>query len=175
MNSLQEKINQDLKKAFVGKEELTVSVLRMLNSAIHNKEIEKRTKLSKTPSFAKASEDKEKLEKLKQESRLAEEEVLDVVSSEAKKRKDSIEEFKKGGRQDLADKETKELEILKKYLPEQMGEEQIREKVKKVIAEVGAAGPKDTGKVMSALMPKLKGKAEGGIVSKIVGELLKGE
>ena len=163
MNSLQEKINQDLKKAFMGKEELTVSVLRMLNSAIHNKEIEKRTKCSKT------EKDIKKLEEL---SKLTEEEVLEVVSSEAKKRRDSIVEFEKGGRQDLADKETKELEILKKYLPEQMGEEQIREEVKKVIEEMNTAGPKDMGKVMSALMPKLKGKAEGGIVSKIVNELL---
>ncbi len=163
MNSLQEKINQDLKKAFVGKEELTVSVLRMLNSAIHNKEIEKRTKLSKQ---------EKDIEKLKESSQLIEEEVIEVISSEAKKRKDAIIEFAKGGRQDLADKETKELAILKKYLPEQMSEEQIREIVQKAIAETGAAGPKDTGKVMSALMPKLKGKAEGGIVSKIVNELL---
>ena len=163
MNSLQEKINQDLKKAFVGKEELTVSVLRMLNSAIHNKEIEKRTKLSKQ---------EKDIEKLKESSQLTEEEVVEVISSEAKRRKDAIIEFAKGGRQDLADKETKELAILKKYLPEQMSEEQIREIVQKAIAETGAAGPKDTGKVMSALMPKLKGKAEGGIVSKIVNELL---
>lgn len=173
MTSLQEKINQDLKKAFVGKEELVVSVLRMLNSAIHNKEIEKRTKLSKTPAFAEASADKEKLKKLEQESRLTEEEVLDVVGSEAKKRKDSILEFGKGGRQDLVDKETKELEILKKYLPEQMSEDAIKEIVKKAISETGAAGPKDTGKVMAAIMPKLKGKAEGGIVSKIVNDLLR--
>jgi hypothetical protein len=73
------------------------------------------------------------------------------------------------------EKEKKELEILKKYLPEQMSEDRIKEEAKKVIEEIGASGPKDTGKVMSALMPKLKGKAEGGMVSKIVGELLKGE
>ena len=83
-------------------------------------------------------------------------------------------EFEKGGRKDLVEKETKELEILKKYLPEQMSEEQVIEEAKKMIAEIGATGPKDTGKVMSALMPKLKGRAEGGIVSKIVSELLKG-
>ena len=164
MTSLQEKINSELKKAFMGKEELTVSVLRMLNSAIHNKEIEKRTKLSKQ---------EKDIEKLKESSQLTEEEVIEVISSEAKKRKDAIIEFAKGGRQDLADKETKELEILKKYLPEQMGEEQIREEAKKVIEEMNAAGLKDTGKVMSALMPKLKGKAEGGVVSKIVNELLR--
>ncbi len=164
--ALQEKINEELKRALIEKDELIVSVLRMLNSAIHNKEIEKRTKLSKT------EKDIKKLEKL---SKLTEEEILEVASSEAKKRKDSIVEFKKGNRNDLVEKEEKELEILKKYLPEQMSEEQIKEEVKTVIKEVGAMGPRDTGRVMAVLMPKLKGKAEGGIVSKIVGELLKGE
>jgi len=171
--SLIEKINQDLKKAFKEKKELEVLVLRGLNAAIHNKEIEKRTRLSKELSFAEASEDKEKLEKLKEGSKLTEEEFIEVISSEAKKRKEAIEEFKKGGRNDLVEKEEKELEILKKYLPEQMSEDQIKEEAKKVIEEVSATSPQDTGKVMSALMPKLKGKAEGGMVSKIVSELLK--
>lgn len=165
MTLLQEKINQDLKKALMEKEELVVSVLRMLNSAIHNKEIEKRTKLSK------AEKD---IKKLEEGSKLTEEEALEAAASEAKKRKEAIIEFGKGGRQDLVDKETKELEIIKKYLPEQMSEEEIKEEVKKVIREVGAASPKDAGKVMAVIMPKLKGKVEGGVVSKIVNELLKG-
>jgi len=163
---LKEKINNELKKAMQDKNELLLLVLRGINAAIHNKEIEKRTKLSKQ---------EKDIEKLKELSKLTEEEVMEVISSEAKKRKDSIEEFKKGGRDDLVEKEEKELEILKKYLPEQMSEEQIREEAKKVIEETGAAGPQDTGKVMGALMPKLKGKAEGGVVSKIVSELLRGE
>ena len=166
MNLLQEKINNELKKALQEKDELLLLVLRGVNAAIHNKEIEKRTQLSKQ---------EKDVEKLKKESKLIEEEVMQVISSEAKKRKDSIEEFKKGGRDDLVEKEEKELEILKKYLPEQMSEEQIKEQAKKAIEETGAAGPQDTGKVMGALMPKLKGKAEGGMVSKIVSELLKGE
>jgi len=169
---LQERINQDIKQAMQSKEELLLLVLRGISAAIHNKEIEKRTKLSKTSSYAKASEDKEKLEKLEKESKLIEEEVIEVISSEAKKRKDSIEEFTKGNRQDLVDKETKELEIIKKYLPEQMSEDAIKEIVEKAIAETNAAGPKDTGKVMSAIMPQLKGKADGQLVSKIVNELL---
>lgn len=164
--TLKEKINQDIKKAMVEKSELLLLVLRGINAAIHNKEIEKRTKMSKT---------EKDIKKLEEGSKLIEEEVLEVISSEAKKRKDSIFEFGKGGRQDLVDKETKELEILKTYLPEQMSEEQIKEEAKKVIEEIGAASSKDIGKVMSTLMPKLKGKAEGGVVSKIVGELLKGE
>jgi uncharacterized protein YqeY len=162
--SVIEKINEDLKKAQQEKDELEVLVLRGINAAIHNKEIEKRTKLSK--------EEKD-IEKLKEGSKLTEEEIVEVVSSEAKKRKEAIEEFRKGDRDDLAKKEEKELEILKKYLPEQMGEEQIKEEAKKVIKEVSAIGPQDTGKVMEVLMPKLKGKAEGGMVSKIVSQLLK--
>ncbi len=160
---LREKINQDLKKAQQEKNELIILVLRGINAAIHNKEIEKRTKLSK--------EEKD-IEKLEKESKITEEEVMEVVSNETKKRKEAIEEFKKGNRNDLAEKEEKELEILKEYLPEQMSEEQIREEAKKTIEETGATGPQDTGKVMSILMPKLKGKAEGGLVSKIVQELL---
>lgn len=147
--SLQEQINQDLKKAQQEKDELVILVLRGVNSEIHNKEIEKKGE------------------------ELIEEEVLEVIISEAKKRKEAIEEFRKGNRDDLVEKEQKELEILKKYLPDQIGEEQIKEQAKKTIEEVGAAGPQDTGKVMAALMPKLKGKAEGGVVSKIVNELLR--
>lgn len=163
---LQEKINKDLKQAQQERNELLLLVLRGLNAAIHNKEIEKRTKLSK--------EEKD-IEKLKEESKLTEEEIMDVLLGEAKKRREAIEEFKKGGRDDLVKKEEKELEILKKYLPGQMNEEEIKEEAKKVIEEVGAVGPQDTGKVMGALMPKLKGRAEGGVVSKIVSDLLKGE
>lgn len=165
MNSLQENLNNNLKTALKERKELLILVLRGLNAAIHNKEIEKRTKLSKQ------EKDIKKLEEL---SKLSEEEVLEIISSEAKKRRDSIAEFQKGNRQDLVDKETKELEIIKKYLPEQMSEDAIKEIVKKAIAETGAAGPKDTGKVMSKIMPQLKGKADGSLVNKIVGELLKG-
>jgi len=163
---LRETINNEIKKAMQGKNELLLLVLRGLNAAFHNKEIEKRTKLSKT------EKDIAKLEKL---SKLSDEEVIEVISSEAKKRNDSIVEFKKGNRSDLVEKEEKELEILKKYLPEQMSEEQISEEAKKAIKETGAVGPKDTGKVMAALMPKVKGRAGGDVVSRIVATLLKGE
>jgi uncharacterized protein YqeY len=171
---LQERINGDIKKAMIEKNELLLLVLRGINSAIKNKEIEKRTKLSKTSAFAKASADKGKLDKLEQESKLTGEEVIDVISSEAKKRRDSIVEFEKGGRQDLVDKETKELEIIKTYLPEQMSEDAVKKIVKIAIEEVKAIGPKDTGKVMAAIMPQVKGKTDGSMVSRIVGELLKG-
>jgi hypothetical protein len=170
---LQEKINSEIKQAMINKEELLLLVLRGINASIKNKQIEKRTKLVKTPAFAEATADKEKAEKLEQECKLSDEEIIDVISSEAKKRKDSIFEFEKGNRPDLVEKEQKELEILKKYLPEQMSEDAVREIVQKAIEETGAVGPKDTGKIMAKIMPQVKGKADGSIVSKIVGELLK--
>ena len=168
---LREKINQDLKRAMRDKDELLILVLRSINSEIHNKEIEKTRQKRKAYLGGPAT--------IPQEAdlggELTDEEVTEVVASEAKKRKEAIEEFKKGDREDLAEKEEKELEILKKYLPEQIGEEQIKQEAQKTIEEIGATGPQDTGKVMSVLMPKLKGKAEGGVVSKIVDELLRNE
>ncbi len=162
--SVKEKINSDLKEALKTKDELKISVLRGINSALKNKEIEKRTKISK--------EEKD-LEKLKELSALTEDEIIEVLLSEAKKRKDAIEEFKKGKRMDLAEKEEKELKILEEYLPEQMSEEEIKEAAKRAIEEVKAIGPRDMGRVMSVLMPQLKGRADGKTVSRIVNELLK--
>jgi len=161
--SLKEKIQADTKKAMQARDQLKVSVLRMLMAAVFNKEKEKRAKLSKS------GEDLEKLDKL---SKLTDEETTEVISSEAKKRKDSIEQYEKGNRQDLADQEKKELKILVSYLPEQMSEEEISKLVKEKIEELGASGPKDTGKVMGALMTQLKGKADGNLVNKIVQEEL---
>jgi len=161
--SLKEKIQTDIKKAMQQKDDLQVSVLRMLMAAVFNKEKEKRAKLSKTEEF----------EKLDELSQLTDEETIEVISSENKKRKDSIEQYEKGNRQDLADKEKKEMEILMNYLPEQMSEEEIRKIVKEKIEELGASTPQDIGKVMGALMPQLKGKAEGTMVNKIIQEELK--
>ena len=162
--SLKEKIQTDIKKAMQEKDQLKVSVLRMLMAAVFNKEKEKRAKLSKT---------EEELEKLDELSKLTDEEIIEVISSENKKRKDSIEQYEKGNRQDLADQEKKESEILTKYLPEQMPQEEIRKLVKEKIKEIGASRPKDIGKVMGTLMPQLKGKADGTVVNKIVQEELR--
>lgn len=161
----QEKINQDIKTAMLARDEARLLVLRGLNAAIGNKMIEKRTKLSKTESD---------VAKLEETSKLNDEEIQDVIISETKKRRESILEFGKGGRQDLVDKETKELETLQQYLPEQLSEEAVREIVKKAIVETGAASPKDMGKIMAKIMPQVKGKTDGSIVGKIAGELLKG-
>lgn len=100
------------------------------------------------------------------------EDVIAVIQKEVKQRKDSIEQFSAAGRQDLVDKEQKELERLEKYLPEQMSEEEIKKLVAEAIAQTGASSLQDIGKVMGALMPKTKGKADGSIVSRIVKEEL---
>jgi uncharacterized protein YqeY len=165
MQNLKQQIQNDLKEAMKNKDAFLLGVLRMAVTAIKNKELEKRTKLSKT----------EAIEKLDEMSQLTDEEALAVMLSEAKKRKDAIEEFTKGGRQDLAEKEQKELEALKKYLPEQMGDEEIRKIVVGAIAQTGASDVKEMGKVMAAIMPQVKGKADGSLVNKIVKEELEGE
>lgn len=162
--SLKERLNADLKQALYGKEELKVSVLRMLAAAIINKEKEKRAKLSKDKNIAE-----EDLAKL---SGLNDEETIESIVSEAKKRRESIEQFEKGDRLDLAAKEKKELEILRIYLPEQMSAEEIRKIVREKIAALNITGLREKGKLMSSLMPPLKGKADGDLVNQIVQEEL---
>ena len=159
------KITEDLKKALLSQDTLRTSTLRMLLAAIVNKEKEKRYKMSKEkPNLAQ--------EELAEESELEDQELLNVVVSEAKKHKESIAAFQKGNRQDLVEKETKEMEILVQYLPPQISEEEIKKLVQEAIASTGAAGAQDTGKVMAAVMPKVKGKADGSVVSRIVKEFL---
>lgn len=148
--SIKEKIHNDLKEAMKAGDALKRDTLRMLDSAIKNTEIEK----------------------MKRETGLADEEVIEVAARAVKQRKDSIEQYEKGGRADLAEKEKQELEILLAYLPEQMDEDNIREVVKGVIAETGASSKTDMGKVMGQAMGKLKGQADGNVVKKIVEEVL---
>ena len=179
---LKEKILDDLKVAVREKKEIEALVLRQLSAAILNKEKEKRFKLNKDynpPSASSRSDLSERTPKpeisekeLEKESQLVDEETIEVISSEVKKRKEAILEFEKGQRQDLVEKEKKELEILEKYLPEQLSEEEIKKIAKEAIDKVEAKEAKDVGKVMAELMPKVKGKADGSLVSKIVKELL---
>ena len=145
------KIKEELNQAVKSNNEIIRSTLRMLLASIQGKEKEKQ---------------------YKEKESLTEEEVIAIISSEAKKRKDSINEFEKGGRQDLADKEKAELEILAKYLPEQMSEEDVKKIVEETVAEVRASSMQDFGKTMGAVMPKLIGKADGEVISKILRELL---
>jgi len=167
--TLKQKIQKELGEAVKQREKLKVSVLRFLLAALLNKEKEKRLKIAreKEEGGEKFSE-KELIEK----SQLEDEEVIEVISSEIKKVKESILEFEKGGRKDLVEKEKKELEIFKRYLPKQLSEEEIKKIAREVIQKVEAKEIKDFGKVMAELMPRVKGRVEGDEVSKIVKSLL---
>lgn len=145
--SLKERMQRELKEAMKAHDELKVSTLRLLSSAIKNKEIDERKPLD-------------------------DEGLLAILSTAAKQRRESIEQYEKGGRQDLADKEKAELAIIQGYLPQQLSKDEVAAVIKETIAETGAAGAKDMGKVMKALMPKVKGKADGKLVNELVKELL---
>jgi hypothetical protein len=174
---LQEKIQQDLKLALKEGKKVELSTLRMVLSAIRNKETEKRTKIWK-------EKPESKIETLEKGSKLTDEEVLEVFSSEVKQRKESCAEYEKGGRADLIEREKREIEIIQRYLPEQFSEEEVAKIAREVIAALraslaisgreaaGANDVKDTGRIMAQLMPRVKGRADGGLVSRIVRELL---
>jgi len=163
---LKDKINEDLTIALKSGSGGIVSALRFLMSVIKNNELLKRTKLSKE------NKPVEELEKL---SELSDDETISVVLSEIKKRKESIVQYEKGGRKDLAEKETKELEIIKKYAPEEMGENELRAVVKKKISEIGEVAAKEFGKIMGSVMAEVRGRAGGDAVKKIIEEELKNE
>lgn len=160
---LKEKLQADVKEALKAGNSQKRTLLGMVMSAIKNREFDKRAKLSKTGTDA---------DKLEEASKLNDEEVIETISSEIKKRKDSVEQFEKGGRPELAEQENQEIEMLMIYMPEQMSEDDIRTEVRKAVSETGAAGPKDMGKVIGAVMAKIKGKADGTLVSKVVKEEL---
>jgi uncharacterized protein YqeY len=149
--SLKQKIFSDLKEAMKSGDTIKRDTLRMLDSVIKNVEIEKK----------------------KREEGLNDKEIQEVIARGIKQRKDAITQYESGGRMELAAKEKKEVEILAAYMPEQMSEAVVREEVKKVISQTGAAGKSDIGKVMGSLMGRLKGKADGQVVKKIVEEELK--
>ena len=147
---LKQQIKDELKQSMLAKDATKTSVLRMLISAIGYMEIQKGG-----AGYEATDED-----------------VMSVIQKEAKQRKDAIEQFKSAGRDELVEKEATELALLEKYLPEQMSEEEITKLVTAAIEKTGAASPSDMGKVMGALMADVKGKADGGLVSKIVREQL---
>lgn len=147
---LKDIIQEDLKNAMRAKDEQKLSTVRLLKSALQYFEIQKGG-----AGYEATDED-----------------VVEVVGREIKKRRESIEMFEKGNRQELADKEKRELEVLQTYLPEQMSEDDIRALVATTIATIGATSMQDMGKVMGVLSEKTKGKAEGSLVSSIVKEKL---
>jgi uncharacterized protein YqeY len=148
-SALKSRISDDVKQALKSGDTLRLSVVRMLLSAINYAEMAKMSELDDAG-------------------------VVGVVAREIKQRRESIEAFKNGGRPELASKEEAELALLQAYMPEQMNRDEITLLVKKVIAETGAQGPHDKGKVMGKLMPQVRGKADGSEVNAVVTELLGG-
>ena len=147
---LKQKLQDDLKQSMLAKDAPKTSTLRMLISAVGYYEIQKGG-----AGYEATDED-----------------VLSVIGREVKQRNDAVEQFMAAGREELAAKELKEKAILEVYLPEQMTEEDIRRIVADAVSKTGASVPQDMGKVMGVLMPQVKGKADGGLVSKIVKEAL---
>jgi len=165
--SLKTRIEEDSKNALKNQEEELLSTLRLIKATIQNKEKEKRLKISKTEKNAKE-------EDLIKQSALTDEEIVDLIFSEIKKRKESIVFYKQGKREELAKKEEAEIEILKKYLPEQISEAEIENLAKEAIKTTGAKAMSDMGKVMKEVMPKLKGKAEPQTITAIIKKLIEG-
>jgi hypothetical protein len=162
---LLEEIKKDLISLQKEKNETGVSVLRMLISSIVNKGKDKRLKIATDNPQLNDSE-------LDLKSILTDEEIVEVVASEVKKRRDSIQSFETGGRADLVEKEKSQLEFLKKYLPQELTEEEIRKIVEEAKTKTGAATQKDIGLIMKEIVPKTKGRADGNLVAKIVKEVL---
>jgi uncharacterized protein YqeY len=145
--SLIQQLDQDMKAAMKQKDKETLSTIRMVRSAIKKVEIDKRGELS-------------------------DDQALEVLVREIKQRKDSLQEYEKAGREDLASKEKREIEILSAYLPAQLTEEELLEIVKKAIADTGATSKKEMGKVMGVVVPLTKGRADGKKVNQLVQQLL---
>lgn len=149
--ALKDQIMADLKQAMKNKDQERLRVLRSLKSKLLEREI---------------SERKEG------EATLSDEQAIEVLMKAAKQRKESVEQFEEGGRDDLVASEKKELEVINSYLPEMLSEDEIRDIARDKIEQLGAENMADMGKVMGAVMQELKGKAEGSLVSKVVKEEL---
>ncbi len=146
---ISEKITEDFKEALKTGEKNKISILRLIKSAMKNREIEKRASLT-------------------------DEDIQAILRTYVKRSKESIEQFSKAGRTDLVEKEKEELSILLSYLPGQLGEDELRKLIRDAIDETGATGQGDIGKVMKAAMEKVKGQADGKLVNNIVREMLGG-
>ena len=143
-----EQIKNDFNQALKAKDELVILVLRQIKTAVTNAEI------------------------IKNREEVTEEELIKLLRSEVKKRKESARLYEQGKRAELAEKELKEIKIIKKYLPPELGEEAIEQKIQAIVEKLGASGPQDTGRVMGAVMKELAGQADGNVVSKLVKEAL---
>ena len=145
--NIKERLRLEMKESLRAGDKLRLSTIRMMLSEIGNAEIAKRDELS-------------------------DEEMLAAVIREGKKRKEAIEEYRKAGRQDLVDRESFEYSVIESYLPRQLEESEIRRIVEEVVKETGASSPGDLGKVMSVVMPRIKGKADGRKVNLMAREML---
>jgi len=141
------KVENAMKDAAKARDKVRLSALRMMKAALHNREIDSKDGLT-------------------------DQDALQVLSSLAKQRKDSIEQFKNGGRLELAEREEQELDVIREFMPSQISEEEIGALIERAIEEVGAASVRDMGKVMKALMPEITGRADGKAVSELVKERL---
>ena len=150
MGSIGNKVSSDLKESIKNKDVLRTSTLRMLTASIQNLLIEKKAK------------------------ELEDGDTLKIIARQIKQRQDSIESFKKGNRMDLAEKEAKEMEILKTYMPEEIDEVEIKNIIQRIISQTGASSKSDFGNVMKAVMQETKGRADGKLVSSMVQQLLNG-
>ena len=147
MIPLNERLDQAFKKAIKGQQQTVLSTLRMLKTAVRHKEVEVKHPLSEA-------------------------ELLAVINSQAKQRRDAIAEYTKAGRRDLANKEEEELSVLLSFLPPQLNPEELTAEVAGVISELGATGPKDLGRVMKNVMARLAGRADGKVIQEIVRQRL---
>ena len=145
--SLEERLVEEMKQAMKSNDKLRLSTIRMIRSALQNKEIEVRKKLE-------------------------DEDVVKVIQAMVRKGEESVEQFQTGGRMDLVEKEKKEIEILKSFLPQPLSQEEILNIIDQSIQETQASSPKDIGKVMKSVMPKIGGKADGKLINQLVKERL---
>jgi len=145
--NLAEQLNEDMKQAMKAGEKFRLSTIRMVRASIKNQEIELRRPLN-------------------------DDEVLQVVSRDLKQRRDSLQDFERAGREDLVEQMKGEIEIISQYLPKQLNEEEIKAIVMQTIQETGASSKADMGKLMGALMPKVKGRADGKLVNQLVQQVL---
>ncbi|HZG84693.1 GatB/YqeY domain-containing protein [Paenibacillus sp.] len=144
---LSERLNEDMKALMKSGDKFALSVVRMVRSAVKNAEIDARRDLT-------------------------DDEVMDILTRETKQRRDALQEFEKAGREDLAEQAKAELEIIQRYMPQPLTDEELDQLVQETISAVGATSKADMGKVMSALMPKVKGRADGKQVNAAVQRLL---
>lgn len=153
---MRERLEADMKEAMRARDQRRLGVIRMLRAKLLEREVELRSDRGR-------------------DYRLEDAEALPVIASYAKQRRDSIDGYRQGGREELAADEEAELAIVQTYLPQQMSEDEIRRVVDEAVAQAGATSVRDLGAVMKVLMPRVKGKADGGLVNRIVRSRLEGE